>query len=620
MNGDVPPHLYSADGDAEEVSLPGYAGRMRQWPFEVLSKAVALDPDLARVPKDAHVLLVVPQISAQGIHAADGLVTGLDRTVWSTSGKPGWDVPDSDPAQIRPVLTLTAPEDRGPRGGWLRRDPDTVRTVAELGLGDAAHWSRKVIFWPVIGADHRLQGYSSDDFSEQADEGWWSTAFFAEFTFGRPARSYVIEDPDESRWEALQLPWVQLEQPAPLFADNHGRPGFTIWHTPHGQMRTSGRRSGRMVQALLALTGPSGDYSVFKSQCFGAMPSTRTRRGTTEPGLLGQEPRGADPLVDVPEIQHMADVPGTTVYSLGYYVSGVSRLENDIPGAGAGEAVFQAYPDARGQGVTPENAVHTARPRPTRVALDEIARIAGLHTRPGQADETVRERTLRLVMLLRDVFPLHGRGRGAACRGRARAAAPGPARPGGRGEPTAAAGRGRAGPDAPGRSGAGSPGRRSFHRRAVRNAGVGARSSRSGVSRSGHPRARAAAGHSGELPSSADGRGQGGAGGRDASAHQLAAAATGDRRGADAGRCGESRATGPGRTGPDGRRGGRGSGLVPGAVGGDLDRAAHEPDPQRRRKERVHRQDSAPGRARPARSEAVRPGPYGGRQGGGRRP
>ncbi|MBU6535496.1 lonely Cys domain-containing protein [Streptomyces mayonensis] len=402
-----PAYLYSASSGVSWISLPGFGGRMRRVPFEVFTEVPAFDPDAARVPEGTDRLLAMSAVSSRGIHLADGLVARYGVNVLSTSGRLGWTRPDGD--SDRSVLAITARERQDPLGGWLRRDPETVRAAAARGLGDAAYWSRNLSYWPIIGSDHRLIGYISMDFAEEGDGGWKTTSFYARFTAGRPAEKYVIRYDEGERVEARPVPWVVQNLPTPVFGVAHGLAGCTAWHTPHGTLTTSGPESGRRVAALVALTGLPDNHPFVMDHCYGEMPR--------QPGTLGEEgesvhdtdPRGADPLVDRSEAEHVADALRKTVFSQ-RYESTTAFTAMAIPGIGADEGVFEVGLDQRFQGVDPQNAWAVVRPRPQSEALDALARAMGLHQRPGLVSEEVRERTLGLVHVLRRVFrPLKDR-------------------------------------------------------------------------------------------------------------------------------------------------------------------------------------------------------------------
>ncbi|MBE9500359.1 lonely Cys domain-containing protein [Streptomyces sp. GKU 257-1] len=306
-------YLYSASSGPSWISLPGFGGRLRRVPFEVFTELPAFDPDTARVPQGTDLLLAMPQVSSRGIHLADGLVSRYGMNVLSSSGRLEWTRTAEDPD--RSVLAITARERQEPLGGWLRRDPETVRAVAARGLGDAAHWSRRVSYWPLVGDDNRLIGYASMDFAEENDGGWDTTSFYSRFTAGTPVEKYVIRYADADRLEARTVPWVAQALPSPVFGVAHGLAGTTAWHTPRGTRTTSGPETGRLVAGLVALTGLPDSHPFVMDHCYGMMPR--------QPGTLGEEgasvhdtdPGGADPLFDRSEADHVADALGRTVLS-----------------------------------------------------------------------------------------------------------------------------------------------------------------------------------------------------------------------------------------------------------------------------------------------------------------
>ncbi len=165
-----------------------------------------------------------------------------------------------------------------------------------------------------------------------------------------------------------------------------------MWHTPQGPREDDGPRFARTLARRRSLTSLAPGHPVVPLICYAA-----ARPGIG--GVLGGDVSGPlpfvpDPLAVVATGQHMANETGRTVFATVLSNSVGPARYNDP------ETYINLVTDARGRA----HRWVMFRPEPAGEVLDGRAREVGLHTGRGPAPDTVRERTLRLVRALREIF------------------------------------------------------------------------------------------------------------------------------------------------------------------------------------------------------------------------
>ncbi|OSP41769.1 hypothetical protein B7767_19150, partial [Streptomyces sp. 13-12-16] len=372
--GEPEPYVVRADGNHEHIVVRGYDGAPREVPLDVFAELLALDPELAGLPADVPVVLLVSGAGARGLELPRRAADRAGRDVWSADG--GVDVNAQQDPSLPHVVSLRGVRGR-PRPHWIRSTPGQVLDPAQA--ADAPLWERWTLSHTIV-----------------TDRGPIGRGVFRD-----TERAQVLEDirhattaTDLYHHDRVSGKWTKDDQPVPfagkpvyVFAA-HGLPGETQVPTlANPDHRTRQERTGGMLKRRPSLARLPEDHAVVMEACFSAAPPSviRMRRGVHD--LFAPDPLGA-----LSESQHVANETGRTVYG-GTHVLGFARRD--------GKVVHQMVTDSRGRrGRWVEH-----RPEPTGALLDDRARAAGLHTDPvGPASEAVHERTLRLVRALRLTF------------------------------------------------------------------------------------------------------------------------------------------------------------------------------------------------------------------------
>ncbi|MFE8008166.1 lonely Cys domain-containing protein [Streptomyces sp. NPDC057418] len=378
--GHPEPYLVLLAGRSEGVVVRGLGGFARPVPPEVLHELMALDRNLAGRP--GPLLLHVDRPAAASLHLPRGLSDRLGREVWATTGRSVIGRLPNTPD--RSVVLLLDEEKLAPRGQWFANTPATAPTPPAGAEGD------RVSALSIAHHGHRSTGYISMDLAGSDDGGWSRT--LAHSRLGA-VTSYVFQRTAyEAKGATSLVPWVERGLPAPYFPNNHGLPGTVMWHTPEGERRDDGPRFARSLARRRSLASLAPEHPVVLLVCYAATPA-----GIGEMHGLhidGPLPFVPDPLAAVAVGQDTANETGRTVFAT------VLMNATVQPRHGDQEPYISLYTDARGR------AYHWVefRPEPAGHALDGRARDAGLHHGPGPATEAVRERALRLVRALRQIF------------------------------------------------------------------------------------------------------------------------------------------------------------------------------------------------------------------------
>ncbi|MFD8803928.1 lonely Cys domain-containing protein, partial [Streptomyces atroolivaceus] len=367
-------------GRSDTVVVRGLGGFARAVPPEVFHELMALDRNLTGRP--GPLLLHVARPTAASLDLPRGLADRLGREVWATTGRSG--IGRLPGAPDRSAVLLLDEERKAPRGQWFANTPATASTPPV----DAV--DSQVSALSIAHHGNRSTGYISMDLADSDDGGWRRTMTHSRLgtvtTYTHQRTAYDPKGP------TAPTPWTALNLPAPYFPNNHGLPGSVTWHTPEGELTDDGPQFARRLARRRSLASLAPEHPVALLICYAAAPP-----GIGEtPGLhiVGAPPFVPDPLSTVAVGQHTANETGRTVFA-------TTLVNAAVQPADAGQdAYITLHTDARGRAYpwvmfTPE---------PAGDALDRRARDAGLHHGPGPAPEAVRERTLRLVRALRQIF------------------------------------------------------------------------------------------------------------------------------------------------------------------------------------------------------------------------
>uniref|UniRef100_UPI0034DED8E3 lonely Cys domain-containing protein n=1 Tax=Streptomyces sp. PU-14G TaxID=2800808 RepID=UPI0034DED8E3 len=367
-------YLLVASG-GRRVLVKGRAGFAREVPAEVLGELMVLDRDLAAQPWDVPVALMVPGF-ARGLAGPATLAGRLDRAVVATSGVPAVMYPAGQTAS--PVFGLVDEVGR-PRGTFVLAPPGPVRPATAT-----PGWERDADIFPIATADGWMTGFVSVDPGADRDGGQGRLAHAGRL----PAvTSYVTYNVQLGTFSApLNVPWPPGSTG---FDAQHGGPGSVTWATAAGPQLVSGIEHARALVRWFSLSQSLPNRTLLI--CFSA-----ARPGVGGVVLTGNAdgplPFVPDPLGVVPVGQDVANETGETVYGPLYRISTTMNAD--------GEVVVSVWSNVRGEGAF----LVKFRPEPKGAALDERARTAGLHRGPRPASEADRQRALRLVRALREVF------------------------------------------------------------------------------------------------------------------------------------------------------------------------------------------------------------------------
>ncbi|MEU5095711.1 lonely Cys domain-containing protein [Streptomyces sp. NPDC020996] len=372
--GQPEPYVVRADGNHEHVVVRGFDGAPREVPLDVFAELLALDPELAGLPADVPVVLLIPGAGARGLELPRRAADRAGRDVWSADG--AVDVTAQQDPSLPHVVSL-----RGGRGrlrtAWIRSTPGQVLGPAES--ANAPFWEQETLSHTIV-TDRGPIGRGV--FRDTED-----VRVLEDIRHATTATDLYHHNPFSGEWTKDDQPVPFAGKPVYVFAA-HGLPGET--HLPtrsNPNHRARQERTGGMLKRRPSLARLPEDHAVVMEACFSAAPPglLRKRRGVHD--LFVPDPLGA-----VSESQHVANETGRTVYG-GTHVLGFARRD--------GKVVHHMTTDARGRhGTWVEH-----RPEPTGTLLDDRARAAGLHPDPvGPASQAVRERTLRLVRALRLTF------------------------------------------------------------------------------------------------------------------------------------------------------------------------------------------------------------------------
>ncbi|WP_137022870.1 lonely Cys domain-containing protein, partial [Streptomyces albus] len=366
-------YLLVASG-GRQVRVRGRAGFERDVPAEVLAELLALDQVLSAQPWDVPVAMQVPGF-ARSVTGPSTVATRLDRNVVATSGVPAVMLPPSGTSG--PVFGLVDEPGR-PRGSFVLSVPDPAGPYTAR-----PDWERAVDIFPIATADGWMTGFVSVDTAIDPDGG---RARLANAMLLPSVTSYMTYDTQLGKMSAPRnVPW-QIGRTG--FAAQHGLPDSVAWEGVDGPLRMSGSEHAHALAHWFSRLPSLPDRALII--CFSA---ARPGIGGVVTGeTVGPLPFVPDPLAVRPVGQRVANQNGATVYA--------PRLKIDVSAKLGSPVTVVMLSNVRGEGAE----LVKFQPEPEGAALDERARMAGLHHGPGPATEAVRQRALRLVCALREVF------------------------------------------------------------------------------------------------------------------------------------------------------------------------------------------------------------------------
>ncbi|WP_308370024.1 lonely Cys domain-containing protein [Streptomyces sp. McG3] len=343
---------------------------------EQLAAELAADPELAKLPKDVPVVLVVPHLANERYLAYLRAVANLlERPVWAPSGD-GRLVRNKKREHV-PALIDHGPDQ--PLGSWVPFRP--TKKAAPLpdrlwtALDGTAFRDSDVLTRPLVSDRDERFGRMSHGDDVRGRETLMRTY--------QRARKLVHLMASGSR-TALISEESRTPDPASYVYVAHGLPGGLQLALRDGRtVWLSAEDGGRYIGGLPEVTELPEGHRMKLEVCWSDAP------GNPALPQLDNRPAPAvqDPLEEVSLAQHTANVSRRvtegSLMSSGFHTD--AHILHDAPGPVAG----------RRRWVSPEPLPHD---------LDEMARTAGLHTGDGEASPEVRATTLRLVRALRIVF------------------------------------------------------------------------------------------------------------------------------------------------------------------------------------------------------------------------
>ncbi|MEU5977612.1 lonely Cys domain-containing protein [Streptomyces sp. NPDC047315] len=366
--------------NAYVVAAPGGAGQAwlpdgRVLGPDALADLLAADPELAGLPADVPVLLVLP-------YGADGdqrllrtVAHRLGRVVWGTSGDTRM-VPDGD--RYVPALADRVPG--ATVGSWLPADPALPAPSEE---------DRE--FTSVDGVRLRESEIDARPFSDDQDRQLGRTSVGRtpqarrneeRFRRFRHLRKLVHLTPAAGRVQDGSEEPISPPPSAVFVYAGHGEPGRLHVALKDGRTYWLGKLEAvRYLSGLHEVRNLPRGGRIHLEVCWSATDGDPDQ---SYPFLHAEAPHLDDPLDDVP---------------LGQLLANVTRREVDAATRPTGLNDEVRLLLASASGVPGRRVLFL--PEPIFLELDELARSGGLHTGPEPVSEETRRTTLRLVRALR---------------------------------------------------------------------------------------------------------------------------------------------------------------------------------------------------------------------------
>ncbi|MGO4750834.1 lonely Cys domain-containing protein, partial [Streptomyces sp. 2MCAF27] len=345
---------------------------------EGLADALAADPELAGLPENVEVVLVLAEAGDQHLEMLRAVATRLNRKVWGPSGQ-GRLVADAAAGGHRPVIV-----DRDanlPYGGWVPFDPPARTVPFEdrewTALDGTTFRDSDVYSRPLVDENHDRFGRISVPVTDSLRQRERLLRAFPGM------RRLVHKTPAGDGYRVVDSEEVTPDPAVYVFAA-HGQPGRLKLALRDGRTVWLGKRdAARYVSGLREVRELPTGHRLHLEVCWGASDGDpRQHTSATQPA-----PHVDDPLDDVPFGQYAANESRreATAVTRPTGLDAHDRVVIDAPGGEAGRRV-------------------TYRPEPLDHELDRLARDEGVDTIPGVGPSEARATTLRLVRALRQVF------------------------------------------------------------------------------------------------------------------------------------------------------------------------------------------------------------------------
>ncbi|WP_307825443.1 lonely Cys domain-containing protein, partial [Streptomyces sp. MBT55] len=343
---------------------------------EQLAAELAADPELAKLPQDVPVVLVVPHLANERYLAYLRAVANLlERPVWAPSGD-GRLVRNKKREHV-PALIDHGPDQ--PLGSWVPFRP--TKKAAPLpdrlwtAVDGTAFRDSDVLTRPLVSDRDERFGRMSHGDDVRGRETLMRTYQRAKKLVHLMASGSTTALISEESRTPDPASYVYVAHGLPGGLQLALRDGRTVW--------LSAADGGRYIGGLPEVAELPEGHRMKLEVCWSDAP------GNPALPQLDNRPAPAvqDPLEEVSLAQHTANVSRRategSLMSSGFHTD--AHILHDAPGGVAG----------RRRWVSPEPLPHE---------LDAMARTAGLHTGDGEAAPEVRATTLRLVRALRIVF------------------------------------------------------------------------------------------------------------------------------------------------------------------------------------------------------------------------
>ncbi|MFJ4153109.1 lonely Cys domain-containing protein [Streptomyces galbus] len=388
--GGPAPFVVVAEGGHDHVWVPGPGGSPVRLSVAEFVELLAQNPQLAGLPADVPVVLVVPDAGGQGLDLPRALADRLGRTVWSASGEARlWPGGTRDEGTI--ALLDRHPD--LPVGRWIPSFPGLGRSGGGVVTAlDGTVFHDSDVHTRTVVSDGRTSGRML--IADGGKGSRYSEAYGDVLPQVTKTWSYA-PDADETGW--LRISGVgdidpEIRSAVRYHVMMHGRPGASIVPLlSNSTKRVSGKELGGFLRRRASVASLPDDAVIDMASCWSAAAADSTE-GPSHHGA--PDPFVSDPLGTVAVGQHVANETRKRV--LGYTRVHVMRFDETAAG-GIQRGVVGTSDGRRG-------AVVLFVPEPMPEELDALARGAGLHSGAGPASEQVRERTLRLVRALRLTF------------------------------------------------------------------------------------------------------------------------------------------------------------------------------------------------------------------------
>ncbi|WP_274598934.1 lonely Cys domain-containing protein, partial [Streptomyces albus] len=377
--GGPPPYVVVASGRHDMVRVAWPDGTSRDVPVDEFVELVARDPDLARLPADAPIVLAIPHAGDRGLDLPRLLAERTGRTVWSHSGFVT--IAETSPG-IYSIGTFHEPG-RTIEGDWIASRPG----MAPDRTADTPSWWRKVVNRTLVGLTGQRFGRvamrpeeNAENDHEPVQRRLGSMTHYAHYNIAT------------RRWVSAKLPLPRPGKPGVnrYFFEAHGEPGYVAFPLEDGfEYLAPDREAARYVAHRRSVRELGKDDWIELVICWVGSPR---HRGVQVPAPDSESFSGSfvpDPLAQVPVGQHMANETRRRV-NCTVHVDAMGIYDD-------GEYIRPLYTDHRGR----RGAYTQFFPEPDAAELARRARVAGFHTGPGEPSDAVLERTLRLVRALR---------------------------------------------------------------------------------------------------------------------------------------------------------------------------------------------------------------------------